>query len=55
MLARIADRFGSRLHAPATELVTIGRHAHVDIALGRRHVDANGVEVISDAGPYAGQ
>ena len=28
MLATIVDRFGSRLHAPATELVTIGQHAH---------------------------
>ena len=54
MLARIADRFGSRLHAPATELVTIGRHAHIDVALGSRHVDANGVEVIPTPGHTPG-
>src|ERR1044072_7216230 len=28
MLACVADRFGSRLHAPAAELDAIGRHAH---------------------------
>ena len=54
MLARIADRFGSRLHAPATELVTIGRHAHIDVALGSRHVDANGVDVIPTPGHTPG-
>jgi len=51
MLAKVADRFGSRLHAPAGELDAIGRHAHVDVPLeGRRHVDANGVDVIPTPG-----
>jgi glyoxylase-like metal-dependent hydrolase (beta-lactamase superfamily II) len=51
MLARVADRFGSRLHAPAAELETIGRHRHVDVPLEpRRHVDANGVDVIPTPG-----
>jgi hydroxyacylglutathione hydrolase len=54
MLARIADRFGSRLHAPAAELLEIGQHAHVDVPMGSRHVDANGVEVIPTPGHSPG-
>ena len=51
MLARLADRFGSRLHAPAAELDAIGRHAHVDAPVdARRHVDANGVDAIPAPG-----
>ena len=51
MLARVADRFGSRLHAPAVELEAIGRHAHVDVSVeARRHVDANGVDAIPTPG-----
>ena len=51
MLARIADRFGSRLHAPAAELAAIGRHARVDVPVdARRHLDANGVEVLPTPG-----
>jgi len=51
MLARLADRFGSRLHAPAAELDAIGRHAHVDAPVdARRHVDANGVDAIPTPG-----
>jgi hydroxyacylglutathione hydrolase len=51
ILARVADRFGSRLHAPALELDAIGRHAHVDVPVeARRHVDENGVEVIPTPG-----
>ena len=54
-LARIADRFGSRLHAPAAELDTIEKHAHVDTPVaGRRYVDANDVEVIPTPGHSAG-
>jgi hydroxyacylglutathione hydrolase len=54
-LARIADRFGSRLHAPAAELDTIKQHAHVDAAVdGHRHVDANDVDVIPTPGHSAG-
>jgi hydroxyacylglutathione hydrolase len=54
MLARVAERFGSRLHAPAPELVDVGQHAHVDVPLGSRHVDANGVEVIPTPGHTPG-
>jgi hydroxyacylglutathione hydrolase len=50
-LARIAERFGRRLHAPAAELDAIGRHAHVDAPVdARRHVDENGVDVIPTPG-----
>jgi hydroxyacylglutathione hydrolase len=54
MLARIADRFGSRLHAPAAELARIGRHAHIDVPLASRHLDSNGVEVIPTPGHSPG-
>lgn len=54
MLAHVADRFGSRLHAPAPELAIIGRHAHIDVPLAGRHVDANGVEVIPTPGHSPG-
>lgn len=51
MLARVADRFGSRLHAPAAELDAIGRHARVDAPVdARRHVDDNGVDAIPTPG-----
>ena len=51
MLARVADRFGSRLHAPAAELDAIGRHAPVDAPVeARRHVDDNGVDAIPTPG-----
>jgi hydroxyacylglutathione hydrolase len=54
-LARIADRFGARLHAPAAELDTIGRFATVDSPVeSRRHVDANDVEVIPTPGHSVG-
>ncbi|HET6733070.1 MBL fold metallo-hydrolase [Mycobacterium sp.] len=54
-LARVADRFGSRLHAPAAELEVIEKHAHVDTPVeSRRYVDANDVEVIPTPGHSAG-
>ena len=53
-LNRIADRFGSRLDAPATELHEIGQHAHIDVPLGDRHVDTNGLEVIPTPGHSPG-
>lgn len=54
-LARIADRFGSRLHAPVAELDTIEKHAHVDMPVAsRRYVDANDVEVIPTPGHSPG-
>ncbi|WP_458316021.1 MBL fold metallo-hydrolase [Mycolicibacterium brisbanense] len=54
MLARIAETFGARLHAPAAELATIGRHAHVDVPVSSRHLDAAGVEVIPTPGHTPG-
>jgi hydroxyacylglutathione hydrolase len=54
MLKRLAVRFGARLHAPVAELLEIGQHAHVDIPLGSRHEDANGVEVIPTPGHSPG-
>jgi glyoxylase-like metal-dependent hydrolase (beta-lactamase superfamily II) len=54
LLARIADRFGSLLHAPAAELAQIGRYAHVDVPLANRHVDGNGLEVIPTPGHTPG-
>jgi hydroxyacylglutathione hydrolase len=54
MLARLAARFGVRLHAPAAELADIGAHAHVDVPLSARHVDANGIEVIPTPGHTPG-
>jgi hydroxyacylglutathione hydrolase len=54
-LARIADRFGSRLNAPAAELETIEQFARVDTPVdGRRYVDVNGVEVVPTPGHSAG-
>ncbi|MCV7278978.1 MBL fold metallo-hydrolase [Mycolicibacterium flavescens] len=50
-LSRIAERFGSRLHAPAAEAEAITRHAAIDVALGyERYVDDNGVEVLPTPG-----
>lgn len=54
MLARIADRFGSRLHAPEAERETIGRHSPIDVPLSSRHVDDRGVEVIPTPGHSPG-
>jgi glyoxylase-like metal-dependent hydrolase (beta-lactamase superfamily II) len=54
MVARVAQRFGAQLHAPAAELAEIGRHAHVDVLLSTRHVDANGIEVIPTPGHTPG-
>lgn len=54
MVQRIAERFGAVLHAPVAELVEIGQHAHVDVPLGSRHVDANGIEVVPTPGHSPG-
>lgn len=54
LLATIADRFGSTLHAPAAEADRIGTHASVDVLLTGRHVDRNGVEVIPTPGHSPG-
>jgi glyoxylase-like metal-dependent hydrolase (beta-lactamase superfamily II) len=54
-LARIAEHFGSRLHAPSAELETINKHRHVDVPVaGRRYVDANDVEVLPTPGHSPG-
>lgn len=54
MLARIADVFGARLHAPAAELVDIEKFTDVTVTLDSRHVDTNGVEVIPTPGHSPG-
>lgn len=54
-LAKVAGRFGSRLHAPAAELEAIEKHAHVDTPVeSRRYVDENDVEVIPTPGHSPG-
>ena len=54
MLTKIADHFDSTLHAPAVELLEIGQHAHVDVPVGSRHVDVNGIEIIPTPGHSPG-
>jgi hydroxyacylglutathione hydrolase len=54
MLKRIAERFASKLHAPAAELAEIGEHGHVDVPLRSRHVDDNGVHVVPTPGHTPG-
>ncbi|MDW5609690.1 MBL fold metallo-hydrolase [Mycolicibacterium sp. D5.8-2] len=54
MLARITERFGSTLHAPAADVADIGKHAHVDVPLNGRYVDYNGVEIIPTPGHSPG-
>jgi glyoxylase-like metal-dependent hydrolase (beta-lactamase superfamily II) len=54
MVAEVGHRFGARLHAPAAEADDIGRHAHIAVPLSRRHVDANGIEVIPTPGHTPG-
>lgn len=54
MLTKIADHFDSSLHAPVAELLEIGQHAHVDVPLGSRHTDVNGIEVIPTPGHSPG-
>jgi glyoxylase-like metal-dependent hydrolase (beta-lactamase superfamily II) len=54
MLARIADRFGARLHAPAAEVARISRHHPPDVALAGHHTDGNDVEVIEAPGHSSG-
>lgn len=54
-LARISERFGRRLHAPAAEVDVIGRHDRVDVEVSAmRHVDANDVEVLPTPGHSPG-
>jgi hydroxyacylglutathione hydrolase len=53
-LARIAARFGSRLHAPAADEAHIRRFAEPDTWFDTRHTDAGGVEVIPTPGHTPG-
>lgn len=54
-LARLAERFGRRLHAPAAELAEVSAHGSVDVPLEPvRHVDANDVEVLPTPGHSPG-
>ena len=54
-LARIAERFGRQLHAPAAELEVIAKHGRVDVPLEAvRHVDTNDVEVLPTPGHSPG-
>lgn len=54
-LARIAERFGRQLHAPAAELKEITEQGRVDVPLDAvRHVDANDVEVLPTPGHSPG-
>ena len=54
MLKSIARQFGSTLHAPTAELDDINRHHRVDVAVGSRHIDSNGIEVIPTPGHTPG-
>lgn len=53
-LAQIAERFGNRLHAPATEEHAVRRFAEPDVRFADRHIDGNGVEVIPTPGHSPG-
>jgi glyoxylase-like metal-dependent hydrolase (beta-lactamase superfamily II) len=54
-LRRIADHFGSRLHASALEVDAIERHSRVDVAFDPvRHIDEHGVDVIPTPGHSRG-
>jgi glyoxylase-like metal-dependent hydrolase (beta-lactamase superfamily II) len=54
-LRRIADRFGSRLHASAHEVDAVSKHGRVDVAFDAvRHVDEHAVEVIPTPGHSRG-
>lgn len=54
MLARIAARFGSTLHAPAGDVADVSRHHHVDVPVTGRYTDANGIEIIPTPGHSPG-
>lgn len=54
VLARIAERFGAKLNAPAAEQDEIGRHTRIDVLLAERRVDRNGVEVLPTPGHTVG-
>jgi hydroxyacylglutathione hydrolase len=54
-LARIAERFGRRLHAPAAELEAISQHGRGDGPVDAfRHLDTNDVEVLPTPGHSPG-
>ncbi|MGQ0479918.1 MAG: MBL fold metallo-hydrolase [Pseudonocardia sp.] len=54
-LAQLAERFGCRLHASTAEAADVRRFAEPDVLFdGRRHVDAEGIEVIPTPGHTPG-
>ena len=54
-LARLGERFGRQLHAPAAELSNIAEHGRVDVPFDAvRRVDANDVEVLPTPGHSPG-
>ncbi|WP_300010672.1 MBL fold metallo-hydrolase [Pseudonocardia sp.] len=53
-LARLKDRFGSRLHSSAAEAGDVRRFAEPDVLFEGRHVDTNGIEVIPTPGHTPG-
>jgi hydroxyacylglutathione hydrolase len=50
MLVALAERFGTRLHAPAGEARETARFREPDVLLTDPHVDGNGVEVVPTPG-----
>ncbi|ONM48502.1 MBL fold metallo-hydrolase [Nocardia donostiensis] len=54
MLHALAERFGSRLHAPAAEAAQISSFAPIDVLLSERGVDDAGVEVVPTPGHSPG-
>jgi hydroxyacylglutathione hydrolase len=54
MLKEIGTRFGARLHASAAEASDVGQFATPDVLFDRRHVDANGIEVVPTPGHSPG-
>lgn len=53
-LTQIAERFGTRLHAPAAEEEEVRHFAEPDVRFTDRHVDGNGIEVIPTPGHSPG-
>lgn len=54
MLARIAERFGAKLHAAEADLPDIRKHAHIDVPLRGRHTDYHDIEIIPTPGHSPG-
>ncbi|WP_459550105.1 MBL fold metallo-hydrolase [Nocardia sp. X0981] len=54
VLRAVAERFGSRLHAPAAEADEIEAFAPIDVALDARGVDDAGIDIIPTPGHTPG-